>query len=371
MPKPSEKIAAARNALWEPMEARQVAALPSGPGWQYEPKWDGFRCIGAKAGSVITLTSKSGKPLARYFPEIEQSLAAARHRRFIVDGELCIPDGDSLSFEALQMRLHPAATRIAKLSKDTPALFILFDLLSVDGKDVRDLPLSDRRVRLERLFAELEPGGSFRLSPRTTSLGQATTWLEHAGAGALDGLVAKRVNEPYRSGERAMVKVKRARTADCVVGGFRYGIDQRQVASLLLGLFNATGKLDHVGFTSGISAEMRPALTKKLEKLRGGEGFSGSAPGGPSRWTTKRSADWVAVRNELVVEVQYDQISGGRFRHGTRFVRWRPDKAPHQCTMDQLASPRSGARAMRMLKQHAALGPSSKGAPPQAMRGTR
>jgi ATP-dependent DNA ligase len=168
-----------------------------------------------------------------------------------------------------------------------------------------------------------------------------------------------------------MVKVKRARTADCVVGGFRYGIDQRQVASLLLGLFNATGKLDHVGFTSGISAEMRLALTKKLEKLRGGEGFSGSAPGGPSRWTTKRSADWVAVRNELVVEVQYDQISGGRFRHGTRFVRWRPDKAPHQCTMDQLASPRSGARAMRMLKQHAALGPSSKGAPPQAMRGTR
>ena len=371
MSKAKVKAAAGSPSLWQPMEARQVAALPSGAGWQYEPKWDGFRCIGAKGGSAITLTSKSGKPLARYFPEIERSLAEARHRRFVVDGELCILDGASLSFEALQMRLHPAASRIAKLSKDTPALFILFDLLSIDGRDVRKSPLSDRRERLERLFTELGPGESFRLSPRTTSLAQANNWLGHAGAGSMDGVVAKRLDEPYRSGERTMMKVKRARTADCVVGGFRYGTHQRQVASLLLGLFNATGKLDHVGFTSGISAEMRPALTKKLESIRGGDGFSGSTPGGPSRWATERSADWVAVRSKLVVEVQYDQISGGRFRHGTRFVRWRPDKAPRQCTMDQLEAPRAGARVMRILKQHAAPGSSSKGAAALASRERR
>jgi ATP-dependent DNA ligase len=350
MSKAKEKAAAGSPSLWQPMEARQVAELPSGPGWQYEPKWDGFRCIGAKGGNAITLTSKSGKPLARYFPEIERSLAAARPRRFVVDGELCILEGDSLSFEALQMRLHPAASRIAKLSKDTPALFILFDLLSIDGRDVRKSTLSDRRARLERLFTELGPGESFRLSPRTTSLAQADTWLNRAGAGSMDGVVAKRLDEPYRSGERTLVKVKRVRTADCVVGGFRYGTHQRQVASLLLGLFNATGELDHVGFTSGISAEMRPALTKRLERIRGGEGFSGSAPGSPSRWTTERSADWVPVRNKLVVEVQYDQISGERFRHGTRFLRWRPDKAPRQCTMDQLDAPRVAGPLSRMLK---------------------
>jgi ATP-dependent DNA ligase len=332
------------------MEARQAAELPTGPGWQYEPKWDGFRCIGVKSGGEVTLTSKSGKPLARYFPEIAQALAATKHRRFIVDGELCIRDGDSLSFEALQMRLHPAASRIAKLSKATPAIFILFDLLSIDGKDVRKSALSVRRERLEKLFAQLKTGGSFRLSARTGSLAQANTWLQQAGAGAVDGVVAKRMDEAYQSGVRAMIKVKRVRTADCVVGGFRYGIHSREVASLLLGLFDSAGKLDHVGFTSGISAEMRPGLTKQLERIRGGEGFSGSAPGGPSRWSTERSAEWVAVRNSLVVEVQYDQVSGGRFRHGTRFLRWRPDKDPRQCTMDQLAAPRTPLTRLTMSR---------------------
>jgi ATP-dependent DNA ligase len=322
--------------LWRPMEARQVAALPREAGWQYEPKWDGFRCIGIKNRTEVILTSKSGKPLRRYFPEIEHLLAAAKHRSFVVDGELCVPNGPSLSFEALQMRLHPAASRIAKLSKETPAVFILFDLLAIDEKDLRESPLIKRRERLERLFVSLGSNNTFRLSPRTHSVAQANVWLSRAGAGAVDGVIAKRLEEPYRSGERAMLKVKRVRTADCVVGGFRYGTNQQQVASLLLGLFDADGKLDHVGFTSGISAESRLALTKKLEKLRGGEGFSGSAPGGPSRWATERSAAWVPVRNKLVAEVQFDQVSGGRFRHGTRFLRWRPDKAPRQCTIDQL-----------------------------------
>jgi ATP-dependent DNA ligase len=321
------------------MEARQVAALPAGPGWQYEPKWDGFRCIGTKSGNDVIMTSKSGKPLARYFPEVAQALAAVKRKQFIVDGELCVQHGDSLSFEALQMRLHPAASRIMKLSKQTPAMFILFDLLSIDGQDLRANPLSKRRERLERLYGELKSIGPFRLSARTTSPAQANKWLAQAGAGTVDGVVAKRLDESYQGGVRAMMKVKRIRTADCVVGGFRYATNNRQVASLLLGLFNKAGKLDHVGFTSGISDQMRPALTKKLEKIRGGE-VSGSAPGGPSRWSTQRSADWVPVLNRLTVEVQYDQVSGERFRHGTRFLRWRPDKDPRQCTMDQLDAPR-------------------------------
>jgi ATP-dependent DNA ligase len=346
----SKEVSPDTDLKWLPMEARQVAALPTGAGWQYEPKWDGFRCIGERDGTVRTLTSKSGKPLGRYFPEIEQALAAARNTRFVIDGELCIFHNGALSFEALQMRLHPAASRVARLSQETPALFILFDLLSIGGKDLRKSPLSERRVQLEALFDKLTSAGSFRLSPRTTSLARATTWLKQAGAGAVDGVVAKRLDEPYRSGERTMTKVKRARTADCVVGGFRYGTDSRQVASLLLGLYNAAGKLDHVGFFSGIPEGTRATLTKQLEKLRGGQGFSGSAPGGPSRWATERSGDWVPVRNKLVVEVQYDQVSGGRFRHGTRFVRWRPDKAPRQCTLDQLGSAQAGVLVRRLLK---------------------
>jgi ATP-dependent DNA ligase len=329
-----------------PMEARQVDALPDDPGWQYEPKWDGFRCIGVRDNRRVNLTSKSGKPLTRYFPEIEALLASAKPRRFAVDGELCIPVGASLSFEALQLRLHPAASRVTRLSQETPALFILFDILSVDGKDIRSEPLSARRARLEKLFATLPQDGGFRLSPFTRSAAEAKRWLRKAGGGMLDGVVAKRVDEAYQSGERAMLKVKCLRTADCVVGGFRYATGSRQVGSLLLGLYNDAGKLDHVGFTSGIAAEARAALTKKLEALRGGEGFSGDAPGGPSRWSTERSTQWVPLRNKLVAEVQYDHVSGGRFRHGTRFLRWRPDKAPAQCTMEQL---RQEARPSKLV----------------------
>ena len=291
---------------WEPMEALSVPELPKGRGWQYEPKWDGFRCIAEKHGTKMALISKSGKPLGRYFPEIEAALAAVGRKRFVVDGELCIFDDGALSFEALQMRLHPAASRVTKLSQKTPAIFILFDLLSLDGKDVRKTPLSERRKGLEALFPRLQAAKSFRLSPRSTSLARAATWLKQSGAGAMDGVVAKRLEDPYRSGERTMMKVKRLRTADCVVGGFRYATHSRQVGSLLLGLYDANGKLDHVGFTSGIAGELRAPLTAQLEKLRGGEGFTGSAPGRQSRWSTERSSEWVPVRNKLVVEVQYD-----------------------------------------------------------------
>jgi ATP-dependent DNA ligase len=332
------------------MEALLVRELPKGRRWQYEPKWDGFRCIAEKRGTAVALISKSEKPLGRYFPEIEDALAAVSHKRFVVDGELCIFDGSGLSFEALQMRLHPAASRVARLAQETPALFILFDLLSIDGEDIRKRPLSERREGLEALFADLKSSKAFRLSPRTKSFARATTWLEQSGTGAMDGVVAKRLDEPYRSGERTMMKVKRVRTADCVVGGFRYGSHSRLVGSLLLGLYAADGKLDHVGFTSGIADDARANLTKRLEKLRGGAGFSGSAPGGPSRWATERSGEWVPLRNKLVAEVQFDQVSGGRFRHGTRFLRWRPDKAPLQCTMEQLGVPSAGALVRGLLK---------------------
>jgi ATP-dependent DNA ligase len=327
-----------------PMEARQVATLPAGEEWSYEPKWDGFRCIAVREGAGVALISKSGKPLTRYFPEIAAVLAGTRREHFTLDGELCIPVGDVLSFEALQLRLHPAASRVTRLSKETPAVFVLFDLLSLDGVDLRAESLTRRRGRLEKLLATLGGGSSLRLSPQTRSLRRAAAWLAEAGAGSVDGVVAKRLAEPYRSGERAMVKVKRARTADCVVGGFRYGSATRQVASLLLGLFDESGKLHHVGFTSGITDVERAALTRKLEKLRGGPGFSGSAPGGPSRWSTERSGEWVPVRNTLVAEVQYDQVSAHRFRHGTRFLRWRPDKAPRQCLLEQL-EPAAGTAA--------------------------
>lgn len=232
------------------MEAEQVDDLPTGVGWQFEPKWDGFRCIGVRNGRRVHLISKSGKPLGRYFPEIEQALKEASIGNFVIDGELCIPIRNELSFEHLQMRLHPAASRVAKLSHETPALFILFDLLAIDGVDLVRAPLTERRAKLEAFFADLRGHHAFRLSPTTASRAQAKRWLSRAGGGALDGVVAKRIDEPYRMGERAMLKIKCLRTADCVVGGFRYATGSKLVGSLLLGLYNESGKLDHVGLTS-------------------------------------------------------------------------------------------------------------------------
>ena len=318
-----------------PMEARIADDLPAGEGWQFEPKWDGFRCLVFRNGGDVHLQSKSGKPLHRYFPEVMESVLAMKADRFVADGELVIPVGGVLSFDALQMRLHPAESRIRKLSEQTPAQLMLFDLLFSKETSYVDAPLEFRRRCLEIVHGN-EEREDILLSPYTLDRDVARNWLNLAG-GALDGVVAKRRDGRYESGERAMLKIKQMRSADCVVGGFRYGTGSRQVGSLLLGLFNEQGLLDHVGFTSGIPAGERAALTERLEALRGGPGFTGDAPGGPSRWASERSVEWEPLRHELVAEVRYDHVSGGRFRHGTKFLRWRPDKAPEQCRFDQLA----------------------------------
>jgi ATP-dependent DNA ligase len=332
------------------MEARQVDALPHGEGWQYEPKWDGFRCLAVRAGRRVDLTGRSGKSLARYFPDIVAALAALAPSRFMLDGELVIPVGNTLSFQALQLRLHPSETRVRKLAAETPAMLIAFDLLQSPGdKDLAARPLVERRTALERFFASLADSPSLRLSPATRRRPEAAKWLARAGGGELDGVVAKRLDEPYRAGERAMLKIKCLRTADCVVGGFRYATDSRLVGSLLLGLYNEAGLLDHVGFTSAIADSARETLTRKVEALRGGPGFTGDAPGGPSRWSTERSAQWEPLKPKLVVEVQYDHVTGGRFRHGTRLVRWRPDKMPKQCTFEQLQREATPSRLMRRI----------------------
>lgn len=330
-----------------PMEARLADELPCGEGWQYEPKWDGFRCLVFRDGDEVHLQSKSGKPLARYFPEVVETMLALDADRFVVDGELIIPVGGVLSFEALQLRLHPAESRVRRLAAETPAQLMLFDLLFHKETSYLNAPLWRRRQSLELL--ELgDVADSLLFSPHTEDRDSAQGWLDTVGA-ALDGVVAKRRDDVYESGERAMVKVKQMRTADCVVGGFRYGTNSREVGSLLLGLFNEQGLLDHVGFTSAIPADQKAALTKRLEALIGAPGFTGDAPGGPSRWSTERTGEWESLRHELVVEIRYDHVTGRRFRHGTRFLRWRPDKAPAQCTFDQLqaeARPEALAREL-------------------------
>jgi ATP-dependent DNA ligase len=317
------------------MEALLAAELPEGEGWQFEPKWDGFRGLARRDGDEVTLTSKSGKPLARYFPEVADMLRRLKARRFLLDGELIIPVGDALSFGALQLRLHPAESRVRKLSRETPAELMAFDLLELDGKSLADLPLAKRREGLERFFEKNEVAG-LQLSPMTRDRDVALGWLKRSG-GALDGVIAKRAAQEYRSGERAMIKVKQQRTADCVVGGFRFAEKRKVVRSLLLGLYDDDGRLNHVGFTSAIPASERDKLTAKLEALIEPPGFTGSAPGGPSRWNTERTTQWQPLKPVLVVEVRYDQVTGQRFRHGTGFLRWRPDKDPKQCTFEQLA----------------------------------
>jgi ATP-dependent DNA ligase len=303
---------------------------------------------GYRNGDTVALRSKSGKPLDRFFPEMVALLAGLKCDRFILDGELTVPVGDTLSFAALQSRLHPAESRIRKLARETPAELILFDCLGVEDDDLVATPFSGRRERLERFHAANARKG-LTLSPLTADLSVARGWLAQAGA-ALDGVIAKRADLPYAAGERAMAKVKQHRTADCVVGGFRFasGMD-RKVGSLLLGLYNEAGKLDHVGFTSSFSAAEKLALLPLLEPLIGPPGFTGDAPGGPSRWSTERSAEWQPLRLELVAEVRYDQVTGRRFRHGTSFLRWRPDKAPALCRMDQLARELNPAELEELL----------------------
>jgi len=319
------------------METRSADEIPVGDKWQYEPKWDGFRCIAFRDGDNVYLQSKSGQPLARYFPDIAEALNTLSTKNFVIDGELAIPVNGALSFDELQLRLHPAASRVAKLAKAHPAIFIAFDLLAQDRHRYLDRPLRERRKLLEKFARKnFKANRAIRLSPATTNLKQAKKWFEKAG-GDLDGVIAKRSDMPYRSGARdAAFKIKQIRSADCVIGGFRYASGAKILGSLLLGLYDDAGLLNHVGFTSAFNKEERRALTKTFEALRKPPGFTGNAPGGPSRWSTERSGEWEPVDPKIVVEVAYDHFTGERFRHGTKILRWRKDKAPKQCTMDQV-----------------------------------
>jgi ATP-dependent DNA ligase len=335
-----------------PMEALLVETLPAERGWAYEPKWDGFRCIASKQGDHIALFAKSGKPLHRYFPEIVAALADLPPKEFVLDGELVLPTAEGLSFDALQLRLHPADSRIRRLAGETPALLMLFDLLmGGDGTDWQQEPFLERRSALERFYAHC-PSPNLRLSPLTDDIATARRWLAQSGGGT-DGVVAKRIDDLYRPGERIMIKVKNRRSADCVVGGFRYAKDSQLLGSLLLGLYDANGLLDHIGFTSALAKQDKAELTRRLESMRG-DGFTGSAPGGPSRWSKDRGREYVPLRPELVLEVSYDHISNNRFRHGTTLERWRPDKAPRQCTFEQL-TPARPLPAVRAALSHGPL----------------
>ncbi len=320
-----------------PMEAKLVSELPEGEDWQFEPKWDGFRALVRRDGTHAEIFSKSGKPLGRYFPEIVAILEGLGPKRFLLDGELILPIGGILSFDALQARLHPAASRIARLARETPAQLMLFDLLALGRGDWIRRPLAERRPALEE-FHRGQDGSGLLLSPCTRDREIALGWLERSG-GALDGVIAKRRSEPYRPGERAMLKVKQRRSADCVVGGVRFEEGGDAVASLLLGLYDEAGLLDHVGFVAGLSRAQKEELVGTVAPLQGGTGFTGKAPGGPSRWNSGREAAWVPLAPKLVAEVRYDQVTGNRFRHGASFLRWRPDKDPRQCTFEQLVQP--------------------------------
>jgi ATP-dependent DNA ligase len=339
---PSGRKTSPKSTKLTAMEARSVDAIPRGAEWQYEPKWDGFRCLLSRDGGRIDLRSKSGEDLARYFPELVEAALQLKARSFVLDGEIVVPHGKTFSFDDLLQRIHPAASRVKKLSQETPALFLAFDLLkTAEDRKLAAKPLSQRRPALE-VFAksQFKSNPAFRLSPATTSYATAQKWLARAGGGC-DGVIAKRLDLPYQAGNRdGMQKIKNFRSADCVVGGFRYATNKlngrKVVGSLLLGLYDDNGLLHHVGFTSAIKREEKPALTAKLEPLVAKPGFTGNAPGGPSRWSTDRSAQWCPLRPKLIVEVAYDHFSGERFRHGTSILRWRPDKAPRQCTFDQL-----------------------------------
>jgi ATP-dependent DNA ligase len=336
------------------MEAKLVDSIPAGENWQYEPKWDGFRGIAFRDGDKVELQSKAGESLTRYFPEVVEAVKSLKPTRFVLDGEIVVPIDGELSFDELLQRIHPAESRVKKLARETPATYILFDLLVNDrGAALVEHPLAERRAALE-LFTKkyLKNRDDIRLSPATRDLATAKKWFSSVGS-TLDGVIAKRLDLDYRSGQRdGMVKIKKMRTADCVVGGFRYGSKAtKTLGSLLLGLYDDEGVLHHVGFTSSMTQKEREKLTPKIEKLKKpvskGGGFTGRSLGGKSRWSTERSGEWESVDPKLVVEVQYDHFSNGRFRHGTKFLRWRPDKRPKQCTMDQIAS---ATGALTLLK---------------------
>jgi ATP-dependent DNA ligase len=322
----------------EPMETRQIQTIPEGQEWSYEPKWDGFRCLAFRDGDAIEFQSKSGESLTRYFPEIVAALAAARSEQFVVDGELLIASGAASDFDALLQRIHPAESRVRKLATETPAAYVLFDLLLEGNNALYQQKLRARRERLDA-FVERNFAGdqTIRLSAVTDDIELARRWLGGELA-RLDGVIAKR-DVPYAFGSRdAVMKIKRSYTADCVVGGFRASADG-SIASLLLGLYDDAGLLHHVGFVGSMSAPERRRAAELLRPIVEPPGFTGAAPGGPSRWRRAENAQWFPVQPKIVVEVAFDHVTGHRFRHATRLLRWRPDKPPRHCTMEQLLNP--------------------------------
>jgi ATP-dependent DNA ligase len=342
------------------MLAKLEPVLPEGVGWIYEPKWDGFRCLVTVSQAGVQLISRDDRPMVRFFPEVVATLEALPTGSIVADGELVIVHDDRFWFEDLQLRLHPAESRVRKLSGEIPATLILFDLLEIDGEDLRQRPLAERRQRLEKLAAEigadhvpehagdLQPGPEVRLTPWTDDVAIARRWFGDEHWLGEDGIVAKRIDQPYQPGVRAWVKVKHRETADCVVGGYRVAKDGQGVGSLLLGLYDAAGHLHYVGHTSSFKAAERRALREQLAPLEGGAGFGGEArsPGGPSRWSAGRESDWVPLDPVLVCEVSYERIQSGRFRHAATFVRWREDRSPSSCTFEQVgAEPPSWAEA--------------------------
>jgi len=335
----------------EPMLAKLADELPDGDGWLFEPKWDGFRAIVFRSADDVFMQSRDLRPLDRYFPELHDALLAALPGGSVLDGEIVIATPRGLDFDALQLRLHPAASRVAKLAKDTPSSFVAFDAIAVDGVDLREAPQEERRARLERLLAGVKP--PVHLTPMTRDRREAAEWLSRFEGAGLDGVVAKPAAGTYQPGRRAMIKVKHARTADCVVAGFRWHKDGRDqaIGSLLLGLYDAGGHLHHVGVTSSFTMAMRRQLVAELAPLRehaldhhpwrewaeadaGGEGTR--MPGGQSRWSAGKDLSWEPLRIERVCEVKYDHMQGPRFRHAAVFQRWRPDKPPADCGYDQL-----------------------------------
>ncbi|HZA60410.1 MAG TPA: ATP-dependent DNA ligase [Actinomycetota bacterium] len=327
-----------------PMLARVQTDIPAGDGWRYEPKWDGFRAIVFRDGKDVHIESRSQKPLQRYFPELLPVLRSALPRTCVVDGEIITPIEGRLEFDVLQQRIHPAASRVELLSRETPATFVAFDLLAVVGQDLRPKPLSERWDRLLRALAEapgdfdtiLAPGPRIAVTPSTTDPAEAQRWLEELERSGLDGIIAKQEDLTYRPGERVMVKVKRQKTVDVVIGGYRIHKSGQGVGSLLLGLYDKHGALHHVGFVGAFPAKQRLELLELLRPLEGGDGFGlGAGPGGPSRWR-QEEREWIPLEPTLVAEVTYDHVTSNRIRHGSRLLRWRTDKQPRECTLDQL-----------------------------------
>ncbi len=336
-----------------PMLSKAAEALPGGDGWQFEPKWDGFRTLVFRDGDEVLLQSRDEKPMNRYFPELVAPLAAALPERCVVDGEIVIVGADGLDFEALLLRIHPAASRVKLLAAESPASFVAWDLLALDDEDLRAMPLAARRERLERELADAAP--PVHVSPATRDRALAEDWFRRFEGAGLDGVMAKRLDEPYRAGERTMIKVKHARTADCVVAGFRWHKNGAgtMVGSLLLGLYDNDGALHHVGVTASFTNVVRQRLVAELAPLRENalarhpwrdwaeaqeeaNATGQRMPGASSRWNRGKDLSWEPLRAERVCEVAYDHMQGTRFRHAAQFVRWRTDKRPHDCRYDQL-----------------------------------